>query len=331
MKNSIYLYILICFTAFGLITTEAVAQTPIDLPCAYEDNCIIIGYESVTPIANSTDLRIVMSYRIGCTNVASIAITPVKSQNILITRGSFALGEVYYIEFRVNRNSFYASNPNQDSRLRVRINYDGRPNVIVDLHYLSEEDCQQINPLPVEFTSFKGKATASGINLMWETASEQDNSHFEVERSTDGSNFMLLSTVQGNGTTAIPMKYSATDKMPQKGTNHYRLKQVDFDNTASYSKTITVAWKADDALTINLLPNPCRGGNCNISINNAANTETLVQLRDMAGRTVFSKTVTSDSYLLELPMTELTHYKGLYFLTATTTAGQVVYQRVVLE
>ena len=48
---------------------------------------------------------------------------------------------------------------------------------------------EAITPLPVELLSFEGKATQSGIELNWETASESNNQGFDVERSTDGKNF----------------------------------------------------------------------------------------------------------------------------------------------
>jgi hypothetical protein len=331
MKNILYSFLTV-FLIINLciMPRMGTAQNPFPIDCAYEDDCVIIGYESVTPIPNTNNLEIVMSYQVACTIVASIAITPVQSTNILINRGEFALNQINHLTFQVNRNTFYSNNPNQDSRLRIRINYDGRPNVLTDIKFTNEEDCQAINPLPVELTSFKGKVTESGINLEWETASEINNSHFDVERSSNGKTYEAIAIVKGRGTTSVASNYSFTDKLPQKGLNYYRLKQVDFDNTTSYSNTIAVTWDASETIEIALVPNPCLNGDCNIAISNAANLETLVQLKDMTGRVVYSKTIRSDRHLLELPMANLKQYKGLFFLTAAT-GKQVVHQRILLE
>jgi hypothetical protein len=93
--------------------------------------------------------------------------------------------------------------------------------------------------VPVELNSFKASATDSDIELSWITATETNNSGFEIQRNKDG-HFETIKFVNGNGTTSETHAYTFVDKSLSVGTYVYRLKQIDFDGTFSYSNTIEV-------------------------------------------------------------------------------------------
>lgn len=98
--------------------------------------------------------------------------------------------------------------------------------------------------LPVSLTSFTGEKVINGIRLNWKTASEVNNSHFDLLRSTEGQTFSTITSVSGKGTSNQINNYSYLDNAPQAGTNYYKLKQVDKDGTATVSDMI-VAVNAD--------------------------------------------------------------------------------------
>ncbi|EJF11150.1 SGNH/GDSL hydrolase family protein [Pontibacter sp. BAB1700] len=98
-----------------------------------------------------------------------------------------------------------------------------------------------IIPLPVELHSFKGKPTQSGVQLDWETASEQDNAYFEVQRSQTATEFAVIGRVEGSGTTSLPQSYTFQDTEAGNGVNYYRLRQVDFDGTDNFSPVLAVS------------------------------------------------------------------------------------------
>ena len=111
--------------------------------------------------------------------------------------------------------------------------------------------------LPVNLLSFTGQALANSVMLKWTTASEENNSYFSVERSTDGLSFKQLSVVQGAGTTNSLKKYSFEDKYPLKGRLYYRLKQVDFNGQFEYSPVVSVQVDFDERpISMSLFPNP---------------------------------------------------------------------------
>jgi hypothetical protein len=115
------------------------------------------------------------------------------------------------------------------------------------------------NPLPIELLYFTATPVDKEVNLEWATASELNNSHFEIERSADGLNFEYLSTVNayGNGTSNSKQTYNTVDHSPYKGISYYRLKQV--DKTGEFNYTDIVSVEFSDKSYINLYPNPGAG------------------------------------------------------------------------
>ena len=95
--------------------------------------------------------------------------------------------------------------------------------------------------VPVELTSFEAKAVDNKVVLNWATATETNNSGFAIERSNDGKVFEQIAFVPGNGTSTERHLYSYTDASSLSGTFTYRLKQVDFDGTISYSNAVEVS------------------------------------------------------------------------------------------
>lgn len=95
---------------------------------------------------------------------------------------------------------------------------------------------QQLTALPLNLLSFTGQRAGNKHMLNWETAMEENTSHFEIEKSMDGINFNFLTQVAAVGSGAN--SYTATDAQLQAGPNYYRLKSVDKDDSYTYSKII---------------------------------------------------------------------------------------------
>lgn len=91
------------------------------------------------------------------------------------------------------------------------------------------------NPLPIELIHFAAISNDKTIDLLWSTASERNNHYFEIERSADLQNFETIGKIYGAGNSNTVLKYQFTDLHPYNGSNYYRLKQVDYDGTFSYS------------------------------------------------------------------------------------------------
>ncbi|WP_461787637.1 T9SS type A sorting domain-containing protein [Pedobacter sp.] len=83
--------------------------------------------------------------------------------------------------------------------------------------------------LPVNLTAFNANEKNGTIRLNWTTASEKNNSHFEILRSSNKDNFLKIDQVSGRGNATENTNYAFVDEKPMPGVNYYQLKQVDFN------------------------------------------------------------------------------------------------------
>ncbi|KAB2908539.1 MAG: T9SS type A sorting domain-containing protein [Ignavibacteriales bacterium] len=108
---------------------------------------------------------------------------------------------------------------------------------------------------PVELTSFTARAINNSVELNWTTASERNNSGFQIERSTDGISFASVGFINGRGTTTETTNYSYTDN-GVNGKLFYRLKQIDYNGDYGYSDVIEVSSIVEDFALEQNYPNP---------------------------------------------------------------------------
>ena len=94
--------------------------------------------------------------------------------------------------------------------------------------------------VPVELVSFNASVNENSVSLNWATATELNNSGFEIERALNGSEFEKIGFVPGNGTSTETHSYSFVDQSLAAGSYTYRLKQVDLDGTYEYSNIVYV-------------------------------------------------------------------------------------------
>ena len=112
--------------------------------------------------------------------------------------------------------------------------------------------------LPVELLSLAAHGNNDHIMVEWATASELNNSGFEILRSTDGENFENIAWVDGTGTSRDINTYTFKDyNFFPNIRYYYRLKQIDFNGEYEYSDIVSAALKGKDSnLSISLAPNP---------------------------------------------------------------------------
>lgn len=97
--------------------------------------------------------------------------------------------------------------------------------------------------LPIELLQFHAYLNDhQNAQLTWITASEINNSHFEVQRSSDGQHFAAVGKMEGKGTTSELHSYQFEDSDLPTTTSmvYYRLKQIDFNGQHSYSKVVSL-------------------------------------------------------------------------------------------
>jgi hypothetical protein len=174
------------------------------------------------------------------------------------------------------------------------------------------------SPLPVKLISFYAKQFHKQVQLQWSTANEINNSHFIIERSTDGKNFIAIGNVEGAGNSSNLQNYSLVDEHPVQNTvNYYRLKQTDFDGAHAYSSITAVDFiQKEDArlISVNAL-------HTNAQIYNPEETQASLFIYDISGRLIYTKEyeLLQGNNQLYFPEALLT--QGLYVLHIKNEAG----------
>lgn len=134
--------------------------------------------------------------------------------------------------------------------------------------------------VPVELTSFTADVVNKNVVLKWQTATETNNSHFEIERKFKNQDWEIIGSVAGIGTTTIPSTYSFSDNLestPYNGKILYRLKQVDLNGSFEYSSinSVDVLFIPTDNSISQNYPNPF---NPVTTIRYTLNSENLVKV-----------------------------------------------------
>lgn len=188
-----------------------------------------------------------------------------------------------------------------------------------------------VGSLPVELLSFKAKVENKQIQLRWNTASENDNAGFEIERSTNGRKYESLSFVEGNGNTTENQEYFYDDKDLVRGQlYYYRLKQIDYDGRFEYSKVITARLKAKNAQMSDFYPNPSKDGQTRLNYSTTKAGPLLIEIFDIGGQQLMTlhRTVSSGENTLNFDFAAIG--RGLFFIKIEQN-GDSNYQKLILE
>ncbi|MGN7889836.1 glycoside hydrolase family 44 protein [Dyadobacter endophyticus] len=166
--------------------------------------------------------------------------------------------------------------------------------------------------LPVTLINFSGKASSEGNVLLWSTAEEVNNQGFEIERSLNGVRFEKIGFVPGKISASARVDYQFVDKQPL-ANGYYRLKQLDIDQSYTFSKSINV--KNESGIKGEVYPNPVSGV---LHFDVPAAKRRLI-VRNMAGVVVDDKVdFSASSY-------ETAHLpKGLYLISLGSYTFKVV-------
>ena len=143
--------------------------------------------------------------------------------------------------------------------------------------------------LPIELTSFIAYCNGGEVQINWQTASEHNNDHFEIERSFDAIHFISVAKVNSlDPNSSVPRSYATVDSNPVPGKSYYRLKQVDKDGKFSYSSIVVV--KCGNTINhpvISIYPNPSNS-NLSVDIKNLSGKKSLM-IYDVTGRQMIEK------------------------------------------
>ncbi len=189
-------------------------------------------------------------------------------------------------------------------------------------------------PVPVEIASFSAVVNGSIVELTWVTATELNNSGFEVQRSTDKNNWTALGFVKGKGTVTEPVVYRYQDAGLAAGKYYYRLKQTDFSGAFEYhnlGSDVNIGVPSDFSVSQNY-PNPFNPST-KIAFALPVDANVTLEVFDILGSKIMSLNQQGlsagyHSFDINTAGQGLSSGTYIYRLTADDPAGKSLYVKV---
>lgn len=174
--------------------------------------------------------------------------------------------------------------------------------------------------LPVELLYFTGRKEDGNNRLNWETASEVNTSHFELEKATGNGQFTFLAKIDAQGYSNEPQTYSYLDRAPST-LDYYRLKIIDFDGSYTYSQVVVL--QSDQNIVSKFYPSPfIDEAYFETSLSSADQLDLVIY--DVLGRTAFRQQYKLKSGFHKLPL-KLDHLvKGHYFVQVVSKNTETI-------
>ena len=168
--------------------------------------------------------------------------------------------------------------------------------------------------LPINLTSLTATKDGNKGLLNWSTSTETNNYGFEVERSNDAKTWNRISFVKGNGNSNVQSNYNFLDENLFKGTNYYRLKQIDFDGKFNYTSVVSIRFADKDNLSVSFYPNPTKGKIVVLSESTISERASL-NIFDLNGKLMKSITLTAQMANSNISVDVSDLSKGLYLIS----------------
>ncbi len=202
----------------------------------------------------------------------------------------------------------------------VGIAYTSHDNYILGTALVDNVSISVGGVLSVNLINFNGKNLNDKSALLnWTTASEINNDHFEIQRSTSNTDFEMIGSVRGKGSSSKSQIYTFNDNRPQDGINYYRLKQVDKDGNVTFSSTIPVRFNLKK---IEIYPNPAHSRiYIKDNINFSYRRNLKIQLLDFSGKVYYNQISKSngDIITINIPPNIL---NGMYLIMVSNSKGE---------
>ena len=173
--------------------------------------------------------------------------------------------------------------------------------------------------LPIQLDDFSGTLLINQTDripetlLNWSMANDNNISAFNIERSSDGRNFILIgmvSAISGESVYQYTDEISTTD-MTQ--TFYYRLEMVSTDKAPTLSPVVTIRAPAGQT-GAEIRPNLVTEGYTYLIINTSHQTHLKIKLVDILGKSYFQKNLDLQTGYNQIPVDLSFPGRGIYFL-----------------
>ena len=185
------------------------------------------------------------------------------------------------------------------------------------------------NALPVSLLDFQASCNDNKtIELNWTTASEINNSHFEIQQSLDAENFITIDRVEGAGNSNVILNYKSIVENNENIQSYYRLKQIDFDGKFEYSKIIAVDCSDKGLNSIKIYPNPFTN-EISIDFNNILKSSVKVEVRNKLGILIKEVVIEANNSINKIVLPKNLP-SGIYFVVISNEK-EIVVKKILKE
>jgi hypothetical protein len=167
--------------------------------------------------------------------------------------------------------------------------------------------------------------------LRWQTTSEFGILHFEVQRSSDGSQFETMGRVAAsrsmNGEGA---SYRWLDAAPMTGVNWYRLRVVDRDGRSSLTEAVYIRFAGPPSLAVrSLYPNPVNASeDVTLELEGLTNHKVSILVTDIVGKQMCEMIVSMEEGITSCRIPTRGMTKGIYLLRMNGGRGGEVVRKL---
>ena len=142
----------------------------------------------------------------------------------------------------------------------------------------------RISLVPAYITNFSGVHIEGNNRLNWNVTNEQNLTHYELERSADGKDFISLGNIMVTGSG----KYNYIDNATTHAVHYYRLKLVNQDGSYKYSAVVRLSSSGMQAAFVKANPNPF-ADQLTVQIESIRSEEVVLSILDISGRQLVRK------------------------------------------
>lgn len=179
--------------------------------------------------------------------------------------------------------------------------------------------------LPVTLINLSGEMQGKHNVLHWSTATELNNTGFEIQRSSDEINFSkigFVNTKSLNGNSNATLNYDFTDILYPLINNYYRLRQIDKDGRSAYSNIIVLRnSNTPESGLFSIYPNPVKNI-LKLKTLSTGNNKITLFVTDPAGKLLLKKVTNIGNGESIVPLNVAKLSSGTYFLRMLSADGK---------
>jgi hypothetical protein len=185
-----------------------------------------------------------------------------------------------------------------------------------------------LSPLPVDLLNFSGTCIANKTKITWSTASENNSSHFTLEKSYDGQNFTWLAQINAIGNSTQQENYAFNDDSNNNKVVYYRLYETDKNGAEkTFSIIVVNPCSSDGNENIHVFSG---NGMVNLNVYSLYNQPVHVTVYDVTGRLIYKDELAAvqgdNNYTINPTVTT-----GIYMVTIQTGASSLTKRIPILD